>query len=76
MLNNEFAHRYGIVPRETGLLVAFSLFQTPLNISGDVSLREHPVFSALVSSFTRQGKPEEEKRRPEIRLRFAGYRDL
>ena len=48
MLNNEFAYRYWIVPRETGLLVAFSLFQTPLNISGDVSLREHPVFSALI----------------------------
>ena len=76
MLNNEFAYRCGIVPRETGLLVAFSLFQTPLNISGDVSLQEHPVFSALVSSFTRQEKPEVEKRRPEIRLRFAGYRDV
>ena len=55
-LNNEFAHRYGIVPRENGLLVAFSLFQAPLNISGDVSLREHWLFSALVSSFTRQEK--------------------
>lgn len=54
MLNNKFAHRYGIVP-----LVAFSLFQTPLNISGDVALREHLVFSALVSSFSRQEKPEE-----------------
>jgi len=76
MLNNEFAHRYGIVPRETGLLVAFSLFQTSLKISGDVALREHPFFFALVSSFTRQEKPKEEKQRPEIRLRFAGYRDV
>ena len=41
------------------LIVAFSLFQTPLNISGDVVLREHLVFSALVSSFSRQEKPEE-----------------
>ena len=76
MLNNEFAHRYGIVPRETGFLVAFSLFYAPLNISREVSLREHPVFLALVSSFTHQEKLKEEKRRPEIRLRFAGYRDV
>ena len=36
------------------------------------SLREHPVFSAQVPSFTRREKPEEGKRRPEIRLLFAG----
>ena len=76
MLNNEFAYRYWIVPRETGLLVAFSLFQTPINISGDVSLREHPVFFGSNSSFTHQKKPEKEKRRSETRLRFAGYRDV
>ena len=38
------------------------------------SLREHPVFSALVSppEKNRRYFSEEEKRRPEIRLRFAG----
>ena len=37
------------------------------------SLRKHPGFSALVSSFAH---PEGEKRRPEIRPRFAGYTTL
>jgi len=35
------------------------------------SLREHPVFLALVSNFSRREKPEREKRLPEIHVRLA-----
>ena len=44
-----------------------SLFSTFFGGGRGGSWLEHPVFSALVSNFTRREK-EKEKRRPEIRL--------